>query len=233
VPLRLWLLTAAKTTKPGLVVLTAVDEQAWQEWTAMLGPDFAEVVQTGPSGKASAQERESNRRVLEKFGWAFATISPRGIGPTAWAKAGSSEEQHIQRRFVLVGQTLAGQRVWDVRRALAVLRELPELASVPLWLQGQRDMAGVVLYAALFEPDVRRLDLWDLPASHQQGPILLNVRKYLDLPQAVALAWPRTVIIYTRAAEDSRRWEWAQQLQQALGKNFLKLRTVPPESASQ
>lgn len=232
VPLRLWLLTAAQTTKPKLVVLTALDDRAWQEWTAMLGTDFAEVLQTEPPKKSRTKERESNRRVLEKFGWAFATVAPRGVGPTAWAKAGSSEDQHIKRRFVLVGQTCDGQRVWDVRRALAVLRTLPELAGVPLWLQGQRSMAGIVLYAALFEPDVERLDLWDLPASHQQGPILLQVRKYLDLPQAVALAWPRSVVIYTRSAEEARRWEWPQQLQQALGKHYLKLRTVPQEATS-
>ncbi|HEV3237494.1 MAG TPA: prolyl oligopeptidase family serine peptidase, partial [Gemmataceae bacterium] len=38
VALRLWLLTAEKVEKPSLVVLTAVDEPGWQEWTTELGP---------------------------------------------------------------------------------------------------------------------------------------------------------------------------------------------------
>ena len=53
-------------------------------------------------------------------------VPPRGIGPTCWAKPGTSVDQHIKRRFVLVGQTLDGQRVWDVRRALAVDSEWAE-----------------------------------------------------------------------------------------------------------
>src|ERR1700722_13943347 len=79
-------------------------------------------------------------------------------------------------------------QVWDVRRAAQALRELPAKQDVPLWMQGNRQAAGVALYAALFEPDVKRLDLWQLPASHRQGPALLNVLRYLDLPMTVALA---------------------------------------------
>src|SRR5262249_10274725 len=45
VPLRLWLLTAEKTERPKLVVLTAVDEAGWQEWTRELGPAFQKALQ--------------------------------------------------------------------------------------------------------------------------------------------------------------------------------------------
>jgi hypothetical protein len=53
-------------------------------------------------------------------------------------------------------------------------------------------MAGVALYAALFEPGIARLHLVDLPASHRDGPIFLNVLRYMDTPQALALAVERT-----------------------------------------
>jgi hypothetical protein len=39
------------------------------------------------------------------------------------------------------------------------------------------------LYAALFEPAVRKLDLVDLPQSQMQGPDYLNVLKVTDIPQ--------------------------------------------------
>src|SRR5439155_16990750 len=135
----------------------------------------------------------------EYHGWALATIAPRGSGPTRWAphpgERGRSEGADIQirRRFALIGQTLDGQRVWDVRRAVAALRVAPNLKDVPLWLQGKGDMAGIALYAGLFEPGVARLDLWQPPASHQQGPTFLNVRRILDMPQAPALAFPRPI----------------------------------------
>ena len=39
------------------------------------------------------------------------------------------------------------------------------------------------LYAALFEPGVRKLDLVDLPQSQMQGPDYLDVLKVTDIPQ--------------------------------------------------
>src|SRR5204863_7628421 len=130
------------------------------------------------------------------------------------------------RRFALLGQTLDGQRVWDVRRGVQALHALPELHGVPLWLQGKGGAAGLVLYAALFEPDVARLDLWHPPPSHRQGPNLLEVLRTLDLPQAVALSFPRQVRLYVKDDVEAKAWEWPLQLQRALGQTFLTVRQV-------
>src|SRR5262249_10160204 len=145
IELRVWLLTAEKTEKPSLVVLNAVDDAGWNEWARDLGPAFKDALQLTQEPKLDSEKFDLNRRVLEKQGWGFAFVAPRGVGPTRWAAAGSAEETHVKRRFALLGQTLDGQRVWDVRRALAVLRERPDLKGVPLWLQGKNDMAGIVL----------------------------------------------------------------------------------------
>ena len=226
VELRLWLLTAAKVEKPALVVLTAVDEPGWQEWVGELGPAFQAALQLAQAPKLDETKFTQNRRTLEAHSWALATIAPRGIGPTRWADADKPAGVQIRRRFPLLGQTLDGQRVWDVRRALAVLRGVPDLNEAPLWLQGNGEMAGILLYAALFEPDVARLDLLHLPASHRQGPIFLNVHRVLDLPQALALAFPRQVRLYVTSAEEARRWDWPLQLQKSLGTESLKIQRV-------
>jgi hypothetical protein len=228
IDLRLWLLTAEKVEKPSLVVLTGVDEAGWQEWLPELGPAFREALQVRGALTRDDARFDQNRKALEFHRWAFATLAPRGVGPTRWAEPGSAADTHFRRRFALLGQTLDGQRVWDVRRALAVLRGLPALKGVPLWLQGKGDTAGVVLYAALFEPDVARLDLWYPPASHRQGPTFLNVRRLLDLPQAVALAFPRPVRLYVKDGGEARAWEWPLELQKLLGKESLKIRQVSP-----
>ena len=226
VELRLWLLTAAKVEKPSLVVLTAVDEAGWRDWLSELGPAFKEALQVSDTPKLDEAKFRQNVKLLEKNGWAFATVAPRGVGPTRWAAPGSPEEAHIRRRFALLGQTLDGQRVWDVRRALACLRTLPELKDVPLWLQGKQDMAGIVLYASLFEPDIARLDLWHPPASHVQGPTFFNVRLVLDMPQALALAFPRKVRLYVKDDAEAKAWDWPLRVQAAAGGKGLAVKVV-------
>src|SRR5262249_12992247 len=115
---------------------------------------------------------------------------------------------------------------WDVRRAVSCLKTVGDLKGVPLWLQGKGEMAGVALYAGLFEPDVARLDLWHLPASHRVGPTFLNVLRVLDTPQAVALAVPRAGRLYVKDDAEAKAWEWPMELQKALGQEFLQVRKV-------
>jgi dienelactone hydrolase len=227
VELRLWLVTAEKTEKPSLVVLTALDEPGWKEWQNELGPVFQSVLLLHEEPIGDPDQYAQTQRVLEKNKWAYAMLAPRGIGPTRWSSADTPADAHIRRRFALLGQTVDGQRAWDVRRGLAVLRKIPDLQGSPLWLQGKKDMAGVVLYAGLFEPDVVRFDLWHPAASHRQGPTFLNVLRMFDMPQAMALAFPRSVIVYVKDAEEARAWKWPTELQQSLGINALKVRMVP------
>ena len=54
-------------------------------------------------------------------------------------------------------------------------------------------MAANTLYASLFEPDIQRLDLHDLPGSHREGPDYLNVLRFLDIPQAASTALVRRI----------------------------------------
>jgi hypothetical protein len=84
-------------------------------------------------------------------------------------------------------------------------------------------MAGNTLYASLFEDGITRLDLHGLPASHQTGPIYLNVLKSLDVPEAVAMAAERCrVRIY---APDKSCWSFPAQLAAKLGwKGAIELR---------
>jgi hypothetical protein len=226
VPLRLWLLTAEHVEKPSLVVLTAVDEAGWKDWAADIGPAFKDALQLSEAPKLDEAKFTQNLKVLGANRWAFATIAPRGIGPTRWSAIGTPEEDHVLRRFALLGQTLDGQRVWDVRRGLAVLRTVPDLKDAPLWLQGKGEMAGIVLYASLFEPDVARLDLWHPPASHKLGPTFLNVRRFFDMPQALALAFPRQIRVYVKDDAEAKAWSWPINLQNSLGQEYLTIRVV-------
>jgi hypothetical protein len=230
VPLRLWLLTAEGTVRPSLVVLDALDEAGWQEWVRGLGPAFRRSLQLASDPPLDAARFAQTRSLLEKQQWAFAAVAPRGVGPTRWSEAspfdGKPAGQHILRRFALLGQTLDGQRVWDVRRGLACLRAVLDLRGVPLWLAGKKEMAGIALYASLFEPDVERLDLWHPPASHLEGPTFLNVLRVLDMPQALALAFPRKIMLYVSDDAEARAWDWPLRLQESLTQKYIQVRKV-------
>ena len=87
-------------------------------------------------------------------------------------------------------------------------------------------MAGVVLYASLFTPEVTQLELLRPPTSHHDGPIFLNVLRFLDMPQAVAMAAERCNVVIHQ--DDTSGWEYPQQVASKLGweKGRFQIRAV-------
>ena len=199
--------------KPVLTVLHVLDQQRWQNMLAQYGHQFESIKELaiGPLPKADAEAWESLQKMFKNNDWAMAYLPPRGIGPTAWNQSAFKQNQH-QRRFYLLGQTLDGMRCWDVRRAMQACRSEN---SSPLWLQSHGAMAGITLYASLFEPDVTRLDLHQLPTSHRQGPFFLNVRRVLEMPQAVAMAAEKSRIVLYQ--EQDEAWDFVQATADQLG----------------
>ncbi|MCS6852794.1 MAG: prolyl oligopeptidase family serine peptidase [Gemmataceae bacterium] len=224
--LRLYVLRRADDAKDELVVLNVLDDREWKKFLAWARVGFADRLQDEPLPEADPKEYEGTTRMLRKFRWAMAYVAPRGVGPTAF-DPNEKKQTQIRRRFMLLGQTLEGMQTWDVRRAVQALRTIDQLRDVPLWLQGHRHMAGVALYASLFEPDIKRLDLWELPRSHHQGPDYLNVLRFLDVPQAVALAAERSAVrLYQANAEG---WSYATDVAAKLGwePKRIQVRIVP------
>jgi len=225
-----------------LVVLNVLDPETWNEWLAAMRPAFGEELREETLPEAAPAEFEELKKLFTSFKWGMAFIAPRGVGPTAWDQT-PKQQIHIRRRFLLLGQTLAGMQVWDTRRAVQALREVDGWADVPLWLQGERDMSVVALYASLFEPDIDRLDLWSLPDSHMDaGPDFLNVLRIVDLPEVVALAAERAKVRIYQTGSDiagEGNWKYPQSVASQLkwDEKQLQLRTMPaaknnPEKAA-
>ena len=231
VRLRLYLACQAGLDKPETVVLNVLNEQGWAEWLAAMRVGFAEELndQTLPEPDKNAFKRY--RRMFTNNKYMLAYLAPRGIGPTAW-NTGERKQTQIRRRFMLLGQTIDGMRVWDVRRAIQTLRSIDLTGAMPMTLQAKDRMASVVLYASLFEPDIIRLDLWNLPKTHRDGPSFLNVLRYLDLPQAVAMAAERTKIrLYQK---DNSAWRFPQTLVKKLDwhDGTLQIHTISTDNSS-
>ena len=232
--LRLYTLRAAGLEKPDLFVLNAMDEPGWQRFVAGLRPAFEAQLK----GDVSAEMPAPDEKVLDQLApmlqqshWLMAAVAPRGVGPGAWS-GDEKKQTQLRRRFMLIGQTVETMQAWDVRRAAQALRTLPGAKHAPLRLQAHDEMAGVALYAALFEPAVTRLHLWNLPKSHMQGPHFLNVLRVLDVPQTLAMVAERcSVRLYQ---DTSGGWEFAQQTAQKLGwpEQQVEVRAAPPEPAA-
>ncbi len=187
VRLRLYLAHRARLKKTEMVTLDVLNEQEWREWLAAMRVGFANELKDQTLPEPDEKAFKSKQELFKNTKRVIAYFAPRGIGPTAW-NPDERKQTQIRRRFMLLGQTLDGMRVWDVRRSIRALRTIDSLSGKPLELQGKKNMAGIVLYASLFEPDIVRLDLLYLPNSHRDGPTFLNVLRYLDMPQAVAMA---------------------------------------------
>lgn len=218
VRLPLFVLSAAGARRPRQVSVTVTDPRGWEEWAATWGAAFPEAfAPEGAAGPPSPTEAAALRawaRELKSSRRALVTFAPRGIGPTAWS--GDARKQvHLRRRFMLLGQTLAGMQVWDVRRALQAARELPGLRDAPLTLTASGEMSLVALYASLFEPPVQALELEALPHSHRDGPDLLNVLRVFDVPQALAMAAERSPVCLLDS--DPADAEFAQAAARQLG----------------
>lgn len=154
-------------------------------------------------------------KIVEDPSTTHVILLPRGLGRHKW-NPDPKRQIHNRRRFMLLGQTLAGMQIWDVRRALQTLRSLDEYRHASMVISGEADMAAVVLYASLFEPPLDELYLHYLPKSHvTDAPDILNVLRVLDMPQALAMAAERQRVIAGVVGKDG--WEFPLAVSEKLG----------------
>lgn len=239
IDLRLYLAHGADVDRADLdsVVLNVVDDRGWAEFLASVESTFAEQLAdehlsgTEPSGVGDRQfDRLAKTLANSRLGVAW--IAPRGEGPTAWNPDDRKQTQ-IRRRFMLLGQTRDGMQVWDVARAAAAVSLVTGKVNISLAMRGKDRMAGIALYASLFTPGVSRLELERLAVSHHDGPIFPNVLRFLDVPQAVAMAAERAkVVIYQ---DDKSGWDHPQRVAEKLGwqKGRVEIRRVPQPKPGQ
>lgn len=180
------------------VALTVLDQPAWTNWLGAMSKTFAselnEEISTSIAAPAHADDFEKLNRRLRSGTNALAFFAPRGIGLTAWS-GDEKRQTEIRRRYMLLGQTLDGMRVWDIRRAVQSLQAVRPHAGANVELHAQGDAAVNCLYAVLFEPGVRRLELTKLPVSQSEGPDYLNVLRVADLPQILEQVAALTEVI--------------------------------------
>jgi dienelactone hydrolase len=121
-----------------------------------------------------------NRDFLKRNGDVFTVTDPRFI-----ASLDKTAQTHLRRRYMLVGTTIDAMRVYDIVQAVS---DAPNIT-----LEAEGDMAANALFAALFTDKIKTLRLKNLPATlDKSGPDYLNVLRFVDIREALALAAEHT-----------------------------------------
>ncbi len=196
VRLRLYFIERAGAKPAGRVPLHVLDDAGWQRWLAAMragfGTQLVEELAGAEKPAADSAALGELRRELDS-GAVLAFFAPRGVGMTAFS-GDEKVRTRIRRRFMLLGQTLDGMRVWDIRRAVQMVHFVREADVAKVELRASGTMGVNALYAALFEPGVRRLEFAQLPKSQMEGPDYLNVLRVTDIPQVLAIVSERAEV---------------------------------------
>ncbi len=194
VTLRLYLVSDASATNSGPVQLTILDEETVTPWFAQVRAlawphSKAGAVASGEFSATNlppASPNDLGKLSSEVAGGrkTLAFFAPRGVGLTAWS-GDTKAQTKIRRRFMLLGQTLDGMRVWDIRRAVQMIHFVRDADVAKVELRATGQMGVNALYASLFEPSVRKLELRDVPKSHAEGPDYLGVLRVTDVPEVI------------------------------------------------
>ncbi|HUY90065.1 MAG TPA: prolyl oligopeptidase family serine peptidase, partial [Pirellulales bacterium] len=223
VRLRLYILCDAPVKDAGAVRLSVgpetIDEAAITTFHENFPDEYQE---SGLKPPAFGAENAENQRPAHAF------FLPRGYGRTQW-NADERKQVQIRRRFMLLGQTLAGMQIWDIRRALQALRSIEKYSHAGIRVDGQTDIGMEALYASLFEPPLASISVFVPPQSHLHGFDLLNVLRYVDTPQIVAMAAERQPVWISEIR--SGGWDYSVSVGKSLGwgEKNLNIRTFPPE----
>jgi hypothetical protein len=125
---------------------------------------------------------------------ALYVCEPRGVGDSRWTQR--NPPNYVERSLVLLGRTADSGRVWDLVATARFLGERQTEAGQVI-LVGDGGVGTLAAYAALLEPEIAGVVLHQPPASHMDAsaPILLNVMRVLDLPEALGMIAPRPLTL--------------------------------------
>src|SRR5262249_16082307 len=170
------------------------------------------------------QEEKALLQALEKRGHAVVVIDPRGVGSLRpklsvkghdYADPLAGVEQNLAYNAFLVGKSLLGMRVTDVRAAVRRLAARTKRSRVDLC--GRRDAALVACLAAAIEPSVTHVAVEQMPLTYRwyfdpvgrpmnaAGVLPSLLRDYGDIEQVLAAVAPRRMLSAAGLGAPGRR----------------------------
>jgi len=202
--LRMYVAHHEKLQDPSTIHVEVLGEEGWRKYLQLGRPAFAGVwneelklagiqADTPVTDKMRQALEQQLGHVRDHPKEVYITFMPRGAGLTVL----TDNDRHItqaRRRFMLLGQTLAGMQVWDIRRCLQVTRSLPGFNKAAIQLWGRGDMASMVSLASLYEPSIDQLNLTKYPQNDKEQPDYLNISRIVTPKQILDLAAQRSKV---------------------------------------
>ena len=181
VQLRIYFLESATNKSPESVTLNLLDREAWFEWlggarTVIDAELKDELRGTTNSPPLNPSALEKWKTELKQKPIALAFFAPRGIGLDAWS-GGEKRLTQIRRRYMLLGQTLDGMLVWDIRRAIQMIHYVREGDRANVKLRAPNSPLNHAELAAFFERSVRNIETDSWLDAERGGPDFLNIDK--------------------------------------------------------
>ncbi|MFL2869570.1 MAG: alpha/beta hydrolase family protein [Pirellulaceae bacterium] len=220
IELRLYTVHRQGLEQAKLTMIHAQSESDWNDFLVFYGEPFGKTdalnEETIPSKAIETIpnfEKFRDAALKDDVVWAY--LTPRGIGRTAWNQD-SFKQTQIKRRFYLLGESLKGMQILDIRRGVQTLRTLDVCQTSKVYLGGMHEMAGVVIYAGLFEaPD--HIGISQLPDDYDDGPALLNSSRFVSFDEVIAAAGQQSRLVlpdieseklpFTRAVAKQLNWD--------------------------
>jgi hypothetical protein len=175
-PLRLYLAAHSSGKHLEGITLTVLDGADWTNWLGAMRVNFTAQLTDEIAGSRQPPHNPATfaelKRQLEA-GKVLAFFAPRGIGLTAWS-GDEKAQTKIRRRFMALGQTLDGMRVWDIRRAVQMIHFVRDGDVAKIELHAGGIVGASAGLAALSEPSVIKLNLQGRQKA-QQAPDYLGI----------------------------------------------------------
>ncbi|HET7214524.1 MAG TPA: acetylxylan esterase [Terriglobia bacterium] len=100
-----------------------------------------------------------------------------------------------ERTAEILGSTVESMQVWDIMRAVQFMTADEKVEPGSISLYGRGDMGILALYAAILDSRPGCVVLDHPPATHWNGPPLLDVLRVTDIPEAAALFAPHELVL--------------------------------------
>ncbi|HEV2454481.1 MAG TPA: acetylxylan esterase, partial [Verrucomicrobiae bacterium] len=123
-----------------------------QECASGVPPEFAKALNAGDDLKPIAVMIQN----VKAHGVAYVMFLPRGTG-SGGGRIDTLSQTEVRRRYMLIGQTLDGMRVWDICQAINALHSIKAIGRAPLTVQASGRMGVNALYATPFASKIDRL----------------------------------------------------------------------------
>lgn len=198
----------ADTSGPVAIRFHLLDDEQWQRFREWLPNQFTRTSESNEQG--TDRVIESDWMAEPQEGTVDVFFSPRGVGRNSWTASdgGGANPVHRRRRFMLLGQTLGGMQVWDIRRAMSVVQDQFPTGDRTFALYGRGGLGGLLLFAALGRTDTSRLVLVDPPVDHRQAIDLLNVARWVEPVHMASLLNSQGTGLSIRMSDsDTSGWE--------------------------